>query len=372
MLMQRKKILIVDDMELNRAILGELFHHEYEIVEAENGRQAIDILKSSHQSLVALLLDIFMPEVDGFGVLQYLSSAKLLDKLPVFLITAETSADVAMQGYESGVVDVINKPITDPAIVRKRVNNAIELFQSRNDLESLVAKQVATIKAQAEKLKHTNVSIIDMLSTVIEFRSGESGQHVRRIRQATHIMLDYIAERNLKYHLTPSLIETISNAAAMHDLGKISVPDSILNKPGRLTAEEFEIMKKHSLYGCEMLERIPFFADEEIFKYCYDICRWHHERWDGKGYPDGLVGNETPIWAQIVAIADVYDALVSERVYKKAYPKEKAISMIKNGECGIFNPMILDCFLSIADYIYDNLYVGVASEQVQLRKTSNA
>ena len=272
----------MDDAEINRAILDELFCREYDILEAENGLEAIKQIEAVNGELAALLLDIVMPEMDGFGVLKYLSEKQLIQQIPVFLITAETSSEIAMQGYEGGVVDVITKPIVSPALVRKRVNNAIELYRSRRNLSALVEKHVKTIREQSEQLKRTNVSIIDMLSSVIEFRSGESGQHVRRIRHATQILLTRMQKTVPQYRITDDEIDFISNAAAMHDIGKISVPDYILNKPGRLTKEEFEQMKKHTVYGCGIPEMIPFFKGEKIFSYSYDICRHHHERWDGR------------------------------------------------------------------------------------------
>lgn len=352
------KILIVDDAEVNRAILQELFCHEFETIEAENGEEAVHVIQTENSTIAAILLDIVMPVMDGFDVLRFLAAQNLLDKIPVFFITAETSSDVTMQGYESGVVDVITKPIVDPAIVRKRVKNAIELYQNRNRLADLVQEQVETIKLQSEKLKYTSVSIIDMLSSVIEFRSGESGQHVRRIRKVTKMLLEALSENYEQYRMDEELIETISNASAMHDVGKISIPDYILNKPGRLTAEEFAEMKKHPLHGCDLFEKIPLFQDEDIFQYCYEICRHHHERWDGKGYPDGIAGDDIPIYSQVVALADVYDALVSERVYKAPIWHEKALDMIRNGECGMFNPLLLEEFIRQEPEIYKTLYVN--------------
>ncbi len=358
----RDTLLIVDDSELNRAILREIFYREYRIEEAENGRQALEAVARQKDRLAALLLDLVMPELDGFGVLEELARQGLLESIPVFLITAETSADIALQGYESGVMDVISKPITDPSIVRKRVDNAVELFRGRNQLAQLVEEQVQTIKAQSEKLRTTNASIIDMLSSVIEFRSGESGQHVRRIRQATRMLLQLLAAESPGYRLTAEEIEMVSSAAAMHDIGKILIPDYILNKPGRLTADEFEEMKNHTVYGCEILERIPFFQEQAFFRYCYDICRYHHERWDGLGYPDGLAGGDIPLWAQVVSLVDVYDALVSERVYKKPYPHPVAVSMIRSGECGAFNPLLLGLFLRCADELHQALYLQDGSD----------
>ena len=316
----REKILVVDDAEINRAILDELFCREYDILEAENGLEAIKQIEAVNGELAALLLDIVMPEMDGFGVLKYLSEKQLIQQIPVFLITAETSSEIAMQGYEGGVVDVITKPIVSPALVRKRVNNAIELYRSRRNLSALVEKHVKTIREQSEQLKRTNVSIIDMLSSVIEFRSGESGQHVRRIRHATQSLLTRMQKTVPQYRITDDEIDFISNAAAMHDIGKISVPDYILNKPGRLTKEEFEQMKKHTVYGCGILEMIPFFKGEKIFSYSYDICRHHHERWDGRGYPDGLKGDEISRWFPLPMFTMHWSVSVS---IKRHFPGKK-------------------------------------------------
>lgn len=357
---QSNLILIADDAEVNRAILQELFCREFDIAEAENGEKAIRIIEAEHDRLAAVLLDVKMPVLDGFAVLKYLADKGDSNRIPIFLIIAENSSDLdaAMQIYENGVVDVIVKPIVAPTVVRKRVQNAIELYQSRRCLTDIVERQVASIRQQAEKLKNTNTSIIDMLSSVMEFRSGESSQHVRRIRKITQLLLTALSERYEEYRMSADLIETIANASAMHDIGKISIPDYILNKPGRLTPEEFAEMKKHPLYGCELFEKIPFFQKEEIFPYSYEICRHHHERWDGQGYPDGIKGDEIPICSQVVSIADVYDALVSERVYKKALPHEKAMSMIQNGECGAFNPRVLKEMAALEPAIYHDLYIG--------------
>ena len=243
-----------------------------------------------------------------------------------------------------------------PAIVHKHVLNAIELYQTKNNLERRVEKQVTVIKEQSQALRETHLSIIDMLSTVIEFRSGESGLHVSRIRRTTKLILEYAVQHLENVQYTEKEIEAISNASAMHDIGKISVSDTILNKPARLTEDEFAEMKKHTIYGCSILQQIPFFGNHELYKYCYEICRHHHERYDGRGYPDGLIGDEIPFYTQIVSLADVYDALVSERVYKKAFSHEKAKEMIINGECGYFSPKVLSCFVQVADILCRQLY----------------
>lgn len=352
-----RPLLIVDDDEITRSILSEIFQNDFNIIEAENGRAAVELLTDNSRPLPsALLLDYMMPEMDGFGVLQYLAENNLSGQLPIFLITAETSNEIALHAFEKGVDDIINKPISVPAIVHKHVLNAIELYQTKNNLERRVEKQVTVIREQSQALRETHLSIIDMLSTVIEFRSGESGLHVSRIRRTTKLILEYAVQHLENVQYTEKEIEAISNASAMHDIGKISVSDTILNKPARLTEDEFAEMKKHTIYGCSILQQIPFFGNHELYKYCYEICRHHHERYDGRGYPDGLIGDEIPFYTQIVSLADVYDALVSERVYKKAFSHEKAKEMIINGECGYFGPKVLSCFVQVADILYRQLY----------------
>lgn len=344
---EKRQILVVDDVELNRAILAELFQDSYEVLEAENGCQALELLEAHHEDILIVLLDIIMPVMDGFEMLQNMAHCKWKEEIPVVLITSENSDDALLRGYELGVSDIINKPF-NPNIVKRRVDNTIELCLHRRHLEALVRQQVETLEKQALRLNRFNEFIIDTLSTVVEFRSCESGTHIKRVREITRLLLESLSFRYPEYALPSNAIDKIVSASSMHDIGKIAIPDAVLNKPGRLTVEEFEIMKTHSLKGCELLESINEGQDEEYFRFCYDICRSHHERWDGSGYPDGLAGNNIPIWAQVVSLADVYDALTSERVYKAAYTHAQAVSMILNGECGVFNPRLLNSFLSVA------------------------
>ena len=348
--MEKRKILVVDDVELNRAILAELFHDVYEVLEAENGLQALELLEEHHEDVLVVLLDVIMPVMDGFEMLRNMALRQWRERIPVVLITSENSDDALLKGYELGVSDIINKPF-NPNIVKRRVANTVELYLHKRDLEALVLKQVETLDKQAQKLNRINEFIIDTLSTVVEFRSCESGKHIRRVRDMTRLLLESLSARYPEYALAPGTIEKIASAASMHDIGKIAIPDAVLNKPGRLTPEEFEIMKTHSIKGCEFLQSINEGQEEEYYRYCYDICRSHHERWDGSGYPDGLAGNGIPIWAQVVSLADVYDALTSERVYKSAYSHAQAVSMIVNGECGVFNPKLMTSFLSIASQL---------------------
>lgn len=344
---KEKIILIVDDIEMNRAILSELFSETYITVEAENGLQALKALEEYGDRIAIILLDIVMPELDGFGVLQEMKKRGLGERYPIFLITAEDSDEIINKGYDMGVDDVINKPF-NPVIIRRRVKNTIELFEHRYRMENLIGEQTKMIKEQAEKLRDTSLAMVDTLSTVIEFRDGESGEHVKRIRTSTRILIKALGEVDPVYRFPADMLDNICQASAMHDVGKIAIPDQILNKPGKLTIDEFEIMKQHTVKGCEILERVDLLKNSDAYRYYHDICRWHHEKWDGRGYPDGLKGEEIPIWSQVVALSDCYDALVSSRVYKPAYSHDKAVEMILAGECGQFNPALLDAFSRVA------------------------
>lgn len=367
MLSREKKLLIVDDMELNRAILGQVFAEEFEILEAANGREAVLLLNQEKEQISAMLLDIVMPVMDGIEVLKYMRDNRMTEEIPVILITAESNDRTLLQGYDLGVSDIINKPFSQ-AIVRRRVHNVIELHQHKKHLEVLVAQQTARLKNQSEKLleanqllerqalklKENSNFVIDALSTTVEFRNGESGSHIKRMRGITSVLLKALSDNYEEYRMAPDRIELISSAAAMHDIGKIAIPDAVLMKPGKLTPEEFEIMKTHTTRGCELLKSLNYDEDDEYYIYCYEICRHHHERWDGAGYPDHLKGDEISIWAQVVSLADVYEALISKRVYKNAYSHEKAVQMILDGECGQFNPALLKCFVGVADTLYQS------------------
>lgn len=337
----RQKILIVDDEEVNRAILECQFQDDYEILQASNGQDAIKQIENN-DNLVLIMLDIVMPLLDGFGVLDYMQGRNLIEQIPVILITSETVRN-SETAYEYGIADVIHKPFY-PDIVKRRAENIIELYQNKHNMEIRLKEQEEELRAQQMKLQKNNDFMIDALSSVVEFRSMETGEHIRRIKYFTRILLKYLEKYFPKYGLTKTQIDEISRASALHDIGKVGIPDAILLKPARLTPEEFEIMKTHTTIGCEILESFQKDPSDEFYRYCYEICRWHHERWDGNGYPDHLVGDQIPISAQIVAIADVYDALVSERVYKEVYGNSIAYKMIMDGECGQFSPDVLECF----------------------------
>ena len=340
--MDRQQILIVDDEEINRAILNEMFRHEYDMLEAANGQEAIDQIENN-QNIVLILLDIVMPVLNGFKVLNYMQEHDLIDKIPVILITAESVRDSEDKAYAYSVADVMHKPFY-PHIVKRRGKNIIELYQNKRNMELRLKEQEEAIRLQEKKIRQNNEFMIDALSSVVEFRSLETGEHIRRIKYFTRILSKYLMKYFPKYGLTPAMVDEIARASALHDIGKIGIPDAILLKPGRLTPEEYEIMKTHTTIGCDILEKFHENQTEDFYRYCYEICRYHHERWDGNGYPDHLVGDEIPISAQIVAVADVYDALVSPRVYKSVYANNEAFDMIMNGECGQFSPDIMECF----------------------------
>ncbi|MBD5528538.1 MAG: response regulator [Lachnospiraceae bacterium] len=343
-------VLVVDDMEINREILAEILGEEYQVKTAEDGRKALEMIEELHEELAVVLLDLMMPVVDGFAVLEVMQEKGWSEKIPVLIISGETSVNAERKCFDYHISDFIRKPF-DNALVKKRVRNVVNLYQYQRDLEDKVQAQTKTLREQnkllqlqADKLRKSNTNIIEILGTVVEYRDFESGEHINRVKGYTRILAERLAVEYPEYGLDQEEIEVIVSASALHDVGKIAIPDNILLKPGRLTDEEFACMKTHTTRGGEILQNIRNAWDEEYGKISYQICRHHHEKFDGRGYPDGLVGDEIPIAAQIVSIADVYDALVNERVYKDAFPKEEAFRMIMNGECGKFNPKLLECF----------------------------
>ena len=357
----KKKILIVDDSELNRSLLADMLSEDFEIVEAENGAEAIRILHEQELEISLMLLDIVMPQMDGFAVLSMMNKKGWIKTIPVIMISAETGGAYIDRAYDLGAIDYISRPF-DERTVKHRVACNVMLSVRQQEMSEMLSRQIY----QKEK---DNSLMIEILSHIVEFRNGESGMHVLHVNVITNQLLEQLMKITDKYPLSAQEIRLISNASALHDIGKISIPSEILNKPGRLTEEEFAIMKGHTLEGAKMLEDIPFRRNEDLIRVSYQICRWHHERYDGRGYPDGLKGDEIPIAAQVVALADVYDALTSKRVYKAAYSPEQAVKMILNDECGVFNPLLKECLTELAPRLKNELSVmslgNAAENQIQ-------
>ena len=358
----KQQILIVDDAELNRDILAEILHHDFKTMEVSSGEECLSVLREYGAGISLVLLDIVMPGMDGFAVLEEMNRNHWIEDIPVIMISSEETESYIRRAYEMGVSDYISRPF-DAKVVYRRVYNTIKLYAKQRRLITLVTDQIR------EKEKNSQI-LIDILSHIVEFRNGESGQHVQHIKMLTGFLLDRLMQKTDKYDLKWSDQYMITIASALHDIGKVGIDEKILNKPGRLTNEEFEEMKKHTLIGASMLKSLGVYQDEELVKVAYQICRWHHERYDGKGYPDGLKGEEIPIAAQVVSVADVYDALTSERVYKKAFSHEKAMEMILAGECGTFNPLLLECLQDIQGRIQEEM--KRAEEQPMLVQNSYA
>ena len=333
---------------MNRAILSEILQQDYRILEAANGEEALERLNQYSGDIALVLLDLIMPGMDGFAVLDFMTRNHTIEDVPVIMISSEDSEESIRRAYEMGASDYVNRPF-DSKVVYRRVYNTIKLYAKQRRLVSLVSDQIR------KQEKNTSM-LVGVLSQIVEFRNGESGLHVQHIRKFTEMLLERLLEQTRTYQILPEEQDNIPLASALHDIGKIAIDEKILNKPGRLTPEEFAEVKKHAVYGADMLHRLENFAGEPLLQTAYQIARWHHERWDGRGYPDGLKGDEIPIAAQLVSLADVYDALTSERCYKKAYPHEKAMQMILNGECGAFNPLLLECLVDIQGELQEGLH----------------
>ena len=335
----KPQILLVDDSAMNRAILAEILGGDYRILEAENGQECMEKLQSRAADIALVLLDIVMPVMDGFEVLEAMNASRVIEDIPVIMISSDDSLASLRRSYDLGASDYVNRPF-DAQIVRRRVTNTVKLYAKQRHLAQMVSEEIHARESNTDML-------VGVLSQIVEFRNGESGPHVRRIRHITKLLLDCLVERGAGYPITAEQQSIIPIASALHDIGKIAIDEKILNKPGKLTAEEFEVIKTHTTLGAEILQRQENFDKEPLLQTAYEICRWHHERWDGRGYPDGLKGDEIPLSAQLVSLADVYDALTSERCYKKAFSHEQSVQMILNGECGAFNPALLECLTAV-------------------------
>lgn len=358
--MGKQTILIVDDSEMNRDLLVDILEDRYDIIEAENGGKAIEILAEQREAISLVLLDIMMPEMDGFEVLGHIYQNHWNESFAVIMISADDSPVNIKRAYDLGAFDYISRPF-DAAIVQRRISNTMCLYVRQKHLEQLVIEQFY-------ENENNNKLMIAILSHIVEFRNGESGAHVLHVNQITELLLKQLILHTDQYPLSQSDIALISTASSLHDIGKIAISEEILNKPGRLTDEEFEIIKTHAAIGADILLSLP--ADWQsipLVRMAFEICRWHHERYDGKGYPDGLKGDGIPIAAQAVALADVYDALTSERCYKKAYSHEDALNMILDGQCGSFNPILLQCLQEITTVLKQELTKNVSGQNVMQR-----
>ena len=339
MWIKKQKILIVDDAKFNRDILKEILGDAYNYLEAENGKQAIQMI-GENIGIDLMLLDINMPQMNGFEVLKIMKRSQCIAETPVIMISSEDAVDTMRKAYELGITDYITRPF-DSVIVKKRVQNTLDLYTNQKHLINVVYDQVY------EKEENNNI-MIQIMSNILGSRNSESREHILHIKTATEMMLRQLVKVTDVYPLTEADIALITTASSLHDIGKIRIPEEILNKPGRLTDEEFQIMKTHSELGAAIIKDMDFPQDHPLVHTAWEISRWHHERWDGKGYPDGLKGEEIPISAQVVSIVDVYDALTSERCYKKAFDHDTAIQMILDGQCGQFNPLLLKCLKELS------------------------
>ena len=339
LLQKKSQILLVDDSAMSRMILKEILGGDYSILEAENGQECLEKMQAEAGNIALVLLDINMPVMDGFEVLKAMNVNHTIEDIPVIMISSDDSDAAIRRSYELGASDYVTRPF-DARIVYRRVTNTIKLYAKQRRLVQMVSDQIRARENNTDML-------VGVLSHIVEFRNGESGAHVRHIRIITELLLHRLLEISSQYPITAEQQDNIPLASALHDIGKIGIDEKILNKPGKLTPEEFEVVKTHSMLGAEMLHQLEDFNEQPLLQTAYEITRWHHERWDGRGYPDGLKGDEIPISAQLVALADVYDALTSERCYKKAFSHEKAVQMILNGECGAFNPLLLQCLTDV-------------------------
>ncbi len=332
----KRKILVVEDNDLSRELLCDILEDDYEIEQAENGERALNIINAMRHEISCILLDLVMPGMSGLDVLDVMNKNHAIKEIPVLVISGESDRETEQKCFEKGAFDFVHKPY-EPIIARMRIKNAISLYSYQNSLEQKVEEQT-------RELVKLNNDIIDLMGNLVEARNQESGQHIKRVKGYSRLMAQAIAERYPEYKLEKRDIDLITSASSLHDVGKIMIPDNILLKPGKLTAEEFEIMKTHSEKGCSIIDNAPLELDRDFHAYAHDICLYHHERFVGRGYPEKLVGDDIPIAAQIVAVADCCDALSSDSVYKKAFPMDKTFDMILGGECGTFNPKLLECF----------------------------
>lgn len=347
---ERPHVLIVDDSEFNRELLCGILGESFEILEADSGKEGLKLLRRYGTQISVVLLDIIMPEMNGFDVLDEMNREHWLDNVPVIMISADDSDANIRRAFDLGVTDYICRPF-DSKVVERRIRNTITLNLKQRRMLSLLAEQ----SRDKEKVGRM---MVDILSNTVCYVNGESGQHIRNMQRITAILLERLLLKTDRYRLSFHDCVMISTASALHDIGKVGIDPVILNKPGPLMPEEYEVMKKHTLIGEQILKsgELSEFRDEPLLKTAEQICRWHHERFDGRGYPDGLSGDDIPIAAQAVSIADVFDALMSKRSYKEALSAEVALRMIENGECGSFNPVLIECLKQAVGKLESDVY----------------
>ncbi len=346
----RDTILIVDDQSENRDVLREALEGEYKIHEASDGVEAMEYIQENEEDIALVLLDLIMPRMSGTETLLLLHDKKLMDNYPVIICTGDNSLKIVEKCFSYGMSDFIRKPYEKellPYRVRNVISNFNELKQSREESEKskvMMQRANALLKQYSEKMKKDNANIIDSLGTIVEYRNTENHDHIRRVKAFSKVLATHMMNEFPEYELTEEKVELIYSASALHDLGKIMIPDNILFKPGKYTSDEFDYMKSHTIRGYDIIQKIAANWDKDMMEYCSDIARYHHEKYDGRGYADGLVGDEIPISAQIVSVADCFEALIGESIYKKAYEFDVAYQMIINGDCGAFNPKLLEAF----------------------------
>ena len=349
------QVLLVDDSAMNRAILAEMLGSDFSILEAADGRECMEKLRQYGTGISLVLLDIVMPVMDGFAVLAEMNKEHYIEDIPVVMITVDASDTNIRRAYELGVSDYISRPF-DAEVVYRRVVNTIKLYAKQRRLISVISQQ------SQEKEKDNRV-MISILSGVVGYHNRESAAHMVHIRRLTTLLLERLTMRTSRYGLSPQDIETIGMAATLHDIGKLGINDTILNKPGPLNEEELAIMRQHTVIGESILKGMELYEKEPLLKTAAQICRWHHERFDGGGYPDGLAGDRIPIAAQVVGLADAYDALLSDRVYKSAYSERQAMEMIRSGACGAFDPTLVSCLMEVQDTLAEELYRDTAEKK---------
>lgn len=342
----KRTVIVADDSDINRSMMSLMLKEKYNVLQAKDGAECVDILTSKSDLIDLVLLDIVMPGLDGFGVLAKMKSSSLIERVPVIMITAHDSADNIERAYEMGAFDCISRPFDSSAALHK-IENAVTLYDRQRSLQ----KEIVLQNVKAEKCHRL---FADISGSVIGYGSGESNTHLKRTAWIVSLLLDRLKQKTDKYFLPPDICDCISAAASLHDIGKVGIDRSILNKPGRLTDEEYRVVKEHTVIGESIIKSIDNFENEPFLQIAAEICRWHHERYDGGGYPDGLAGDDIPISAQVVGIADVYDALVSDRVYSPAVSGETAFRMIENGECGAFSPIMLECLREIKPILLES------------------